>query len=178
MPFSAYLQRQLHRGRLLRGRSGRLRSTTPGNGSWPSFMPPPVSTVDAHILDCPMPGLVVEVKVKRGRTGLPRSGVDHSRIDEDGKRGRRPRRRGGRIGLRGTGRRRRDRHDAHSVQEGLTADRSARPGSDPRAVVLLHRLAHCFAVFTDLAKAGLSGLVDSVGHITDLDLYHTYLAAR
>ncbi|MBU1566155.1 MAG: acetyl-CoA carboxylase biotin carboxylase subunit [Proteobacteria bacterium] len=30
------------------------------------FMPPPVVTVDANILDCPMPGLVVDVKVKAG----------------------------------------------------------------------------------------------------------------
>lgn len=30
------------------------------------FMPPPVTAVDANILDCPMPGLVVDVKVKAG----------------------------------------------------------------------------------------------------------------
>ena len=30
------------------------------------FMPPPVTSVDANILDCPMPGLVVDVKVKAG----------------------------------------------------------------------------------------------------------------
>jgi propionyl-CoA carboxylase alpha chain len=30
------------------------------------FMPPPVTAVDANILDCPMPGLVVDVKVRAG----------------------------------------------------------------------------------------------------------------
>jgi propionyl-CoA carboxylase alpha chain len=30
------------------------------------YMPPPVSTVEGHLLDCPMPGLVVEVKVAAG----------------------------------------------------------------------------------------------------------------
>ncbi|EKD38270.1 MAG: Propionyl-CoA carboxylase, alpha subunit, partial [uncultured bacterium] len=30
------------------------------------FMPPPITAVDANILDCPMPGLVVDVKVKAG----------------------------------------------------------------------------------------------------------------
>lgn len=30
------------------------------------FMPPPLSSMEGHLLDCPMPGLVVEVKVEEG----------------------------------------------------------------------------------------------------------------